>query len=363
MPSNRVGPWDTTGPAGSDGTGGSGNIIINGDFNIWQRGASFVAPGDGDKTSDRFRYLGNGDMVHTVSRDADTPTQSQSGHESNYSYKVDCTTADAVIAIDAYTFLDYRVEGYNLIQLIGNEATLSFWVKAPKVGTYCISFRNGDATRSQVVEYTISDVDTWEKKTITLTFDSDGTWNRVNGLGLIIGWTIAAGSNYNTTPYVWQTGNYFSTSNQVNACDNVSNDFNISQIKLELGPSATPFISKSIREEVSDCQRYFQKTYDIDVDPGTVDNNGRVLSYSSGHSNADHTMKLTWNLPTRMRNTPTLVSYSSLDGALGKVFMISGEVNAVAGAIGESSIILQGTNGAASTDRLIHFHATVDAEL
>ena len=68
------------------------NAIINGNFDIWQRGTSFAAPALADYHADRFYHVIAGAAVHTVSRSTDVPTYAQSGVKSNYSLLVDCTT-------------------------------------------------------------------------------------------------------------------------------------------------------------------------------------------------------------------------------------------------------------------------------
>ena len=55
------------------------NKIINGNFDIWQRGTSFAAVASSDYVADRFTYTEVGAMVHTVSIDTDVPTFAQSG--------------------------------------------------------------------------------------------------------------------------------------------------------------------------------------------------------------------------------------------------------------------------------------------
>ena len=245
------------------------NSIINGDFNIWQRGTSFVAIANGTYTADRFSYHKVGDMVHTVSRDTDVPTQAESGHKSSYSLKVDCTTVDSSIADGDYCSISHKLEGYSMQAIMGNWATISFWVKATKTGIYCFAMRNSAGDKTWISEYTVSVSDTWEKKTITVNFsDSSGTWLYTNGVGLICTWALATGSTFQSTADSWLATNDWATSNQVNACDNTANNFLLSQVKMEEGETATPYRSRLFSEELALCQRYFQKAIDDDMFAG-----------------------------------------------------------------------------------------------
>lgn len=294
------------------------NAIINGGFNIWQRGTSFTAVESGDYVVDRIQYSKLGDMVHTVSQDTDVPTQAESGHKSNYSLKVDCTTADSSIAAGDYARLIHKLEGYNFAPFVGKTATLSFWVKATKAGVYCVAFRNAGADRSYITEYTINTTNTWEKKTITLTFNySGGTWNYTTGIGGVIAWTLAAGSTYQTTKDTWQNGTYFITANQVNACDSTDNNFWLAQVQFELGSVATDFEYEDIGTTLRKCQRYYQKSYNQDIYPGAVSLEGCVVLFASDIATIPG---LRW--PIEMRTIPTVVIYSTL-GTSGKVSVYS----------------------------------------
>jgi hypothetical protein len=236
------------------------NLIINGSLDIWQRGPTFAAIASAAYHADRFRYdKATTGAEHTITRDTDVPTSAQFGGLLNYSMKVDCTTADASVAAGDGVFIRQMIEGYNFKGLVGKTATLSFWVKATKTGIYCVSFANSINDKSYVVEYTVNAADTWEKKTIPITFDySGGTWNYTNGVGLQIFWTLMCGSTFQTTAGAWQAGNYWATANQVNACDSTDNNFFLAGIQLEEGATATDFEFRTYQEELSLCQRYFE---------------------------------------------------------------------------------------------------------
>jgi len=340
------------------------NAIINGDFNIWQRGTSFAAITNATYNVDRFVYYKTGAMVHTVSRDNDVPTQAESGHKSNYSLKVDCTTIDAAIAAGDHCSIRQKIEGYNLAPFMGNTVTLSFWVKATKTGIYCIGFTNSGNDRSYVAEYTVNTTNTWEKKTITLTFsDSGGTWDYINGTGVQMMWSLAAGTNFHAVANAWVVGNKRATVNQVNACDNVANNFWLSQVQFELGNVTTPFEYRLIPDELALCQRYFCKSYDQGTVPGANVVNGRCQWSCSDLANADSTVQLNVVHPVVMRAVPTIVTWDLLE-AIGKVQVcgLDGIVPALV-AEGESRVSVSAVRGAGQTSKTLKFQYTADAEL
>uniref|UniRef100_A0A6M3XJX2 Uncharacterized protein n=1 Tax=viral metagenome TaxID=1070528 RepID=A0A6M3XJX2_9ZZZZ len=289
------------------------NAIINGDFNIWQRGTSFSSIASNSYSADRWRYVEVSDSVHTVSRDTDVPTQSESEHQSNYSLKLDCTTIDASIAAGDQIFLDHKIEGYNFAPFVGRATTLSFWVKSVKTGIYCVAFVNSGSDRSYVVEYTINSASTWEKKTITLTFDySGGTWNYIDGIGIRVVFAIATGSTYQTTANAWQSGNYIATSNQVNGADSADNNFWLAQVQFELGSVATDFEYRQFGDELARCQRYYWKTFPYATAPAqNLDSlNGAIGVYVSVAGANGYANKRI-QFPVVMRGAPTIIFYST----------------------------------------------------
>ena len=240
---------------------GMRNRIINGEMLIAQRGTSFPAlPNPGSTyTLDRWLWSQTGAMVCTLSQSSDTPNDTF-----QLSLQTDVTTADTSIAASDFAIITQRIEGVNVRDLIGTTFTVSFWVKSPKTGIHCVSFRNvgpGAPDRSHVKEYTVATANTWEYKTVTVTggLITAGTWDWTNGMGLDLGFTLACGTTFQTTADTWQTGNFIATANQVNVLDNTANDFFITGVQLEPGPVATPFERRPIGTELALCQRYFQK--------------------------------------------------------------------------------------------------------
>jgi len=282
------------------------NIIINGDFNIWQRGTSFAAPANSTYHADRFVYFKGGSMVHTISRDTDIPTVAESGHLSNYSVKADCTTASGGIGAADYCMIAYRVEGHDFRYLAQKAMTLSFWHKHTKTGTHCVGLSNSGNDRSYVTEYTQTTTDTWEKATVVIPASpSAGTWNYTTSIGVQIQFVMAAGTNYQMTPDAWTAANNFGTSSQVDATDSTSNNFRIAQVQLEAGSVATDFEIRNHATELAMCQRYYEHC------ACSV----RVMAHAANNYNNSAI-----NFAVQKRITPTIAQYtagSSVNGTCG----------------------------------------------
>ena len=283
-------------------TGGSSwarkNAIIGGDFstNPWQRGTSFTSVATATYTADRWRWGQVGVGAVDISRSADAPTVAQAGVLTNHCLLTDCTTVDASIAAtDLYNQQQY-IEGFNFLPLAQKAMTLSFWHKHTKTGTYCVSLKNAGNDRSYIAEYTQAVTDTWEFSTISISASpSAGTWDYTNGIGLQVGFTIAAGSNFQTTAGAWQTGNFTATSNQVNGMDSTSNNFRIALVQLEAGSVATEFESRTFQEELALCQRYYYEDAPL---VGVANTTSNIARASARH-------------PVPMRTAPTMTVSSS----------------------------------------------------
>jgi hypothetical protein len=295
------------------------NYIINGDMNIAQRGISFAAIASGNYSLDRYVYTKNNSAVHTISQDTDVPTFAESGYLFQNSLRLNLTTPDDTVDVGDVNYIEQRIEGYNFVNLAQKEITLSFWVKATLTGTYAIAFRNSGFDKSYVAEYTIDSSDTWEKKIITIIpSPADGTWNYANGTGLRVSFILVSGSTNNTTPGSWQTGNFTGTSNIVNGVQTGATDFRITGIMLNEGESAGQFklFGEDIQGEIEACQRYYEKSYNVDVTPGTVTAAGRWVmqkgTTSQGHEQTE-------SFKSTKRALPTVIWYSTFTGALNTI--------------------------------------------
>lgn len=234
------------------------NAIINGNFLIWARGSTFNPVGIADYTSDRWRVGEVTDGSMRVDREETIkPFDSVSR-----TMKVTVLTGDSSLSADQYSYIFQRIEGYNYLQFIGKQATLSFWVRSSVTGTYSVAFRNASPyDRSYVAEYTIDNANTWEYKTITVAFNyTGGTWNTTNGTGLDVLFSLGLGSTYAAAPGSWISSNKIGSTNQVNWMATAGNTFYLSNVQLELG-GASPFERIDAGIQVMQCARYYEARY------------------------------------------------------------------------------------------------------
>jgi len=257
---------------GAIATGGRRNLIINGAMQVAQRGTSVTNTAGGFKynTVDRFLNGSSGTGArYTISQVSDAPDGFAN------SLKYDCTTADTSVSANDYVRLGTRLEGQDLQGLAfgtssAKSITVSFWVKSSVTGQYSLTINTEDGTdtRQRVEQYTINSANTWEQKVITLEGDTDsgGTIRNTNERGIMIFWSLLAGSTTTATDDggVWHDAGtakrHYGQTAVVGA--NVGETWQITGVQLEVGDTATPFEHRSYGEELALCQRYFwRKAY------------------------------------------------------------------------------------------------------
>jgi|14BtaG_2_1085337.scaffolds.fasta_scaffold28847_2 hypothetical protein len=303
----------------TDGALSNRNLIINGDMVHDQRsnGSVFATSGDTYGTCDRWSLQYSNNSRFTGQQVSDGPV----GFDKSLKAEV---TSYFTVSSDKYFIVEQAIEGYNTSSLSWGSSnakaiSISFWVKASVTGTYSIALRNSDFTRSRVEEYTINTANTWEYKTITTPGDTTGTYNTTNGVGIRLVFDLGVGSDFEETAGTWVAGNKFSTSNSVRLIETQDATWQITGVQLEVGSKATPFEHESYGQTLAKCQRYFQKSYEINVVPGTVHTapSGLITHYGSTDNSGNIVFQTDFRC--EMRTVPTIIFYAN-DGSQGTVY-------------------------------------------
>jgi len=341
------------------------NKIINGNFNIWQRGTSFAGqtPTASSATTvyaDRWRVLGQGTTaVLTIARSADVPN-----NQTLYSNSIEVTTADVTVNSADYYYFYQPIEGFNIRDLYGKTFTLSFWVKSSKTGTHCVSLRATSNSPIYIAQYTVNVADTWEFKTITVVDGlpgGTGSWTWDSGMGLRVGWVLQAGSTYNAgTANSWYSSAFdYATSDQVNVFDTVGNTFKLANVQLEVGTVDTPFEHRTSGLELSLCQRYYEKSFVYATAPAQNVGSSLGAAYATGQVN-NQTFSTLVGFCVTKRAAPTITTYAP-DAATANWSTNTTTPTAATANIGESSFALAGTTSVtAGNSYSIHWAASAE---
>ena len=273
------------------------NLIINSDMSLAQRGTSAVTA-TANFPVDRFRMDHSSDGAFSAQQSSVVPSSA----DFKNSLKVQTTTADSSLAATQFLYMRQIIEGQNITHLLlgsslAKKITLSFWVRSSLTGTFGGSFWNDGFNRSHPYTYTINAADTWEKKTITITGDTSGTWLTTNGRGLNVGWGLGVGSTYSGTAGAWAGSGLISATGATSLLGTLNATWYVTGVTLTVGDTAPvthPYESYS--DNLSRCKRYFQKN-----DNGTYSSN-----VTSGSTTTNNYVQ--WFYVPEMRATPTLTS-------------------------------------------------------
>jgi hypothetical protein len=256
------------------------NAVINGGFDIWQRGTSFSNPANSAFIADRwFMYYDGSGATRTISQQSftgDNPSGCNASYYLRYAQTV-AGTSSSINAIFSKNIEDVR--NYN-----GQTITVSFWAKADATRTIRLEtyqeFGAGGSGAVLANNGVFSATTSWQRFSSTFTLPS------------VSGKTITGNSSISFIMYF---------------PPNTVQTFEVTGLQLELGSVATSFqrAGGTIQGELAACQRYFFSMLPAGGDQYRYIGTGTALSATF--------LKTGVQFPVTMRTTPTLVSASGTD--------------------------------------------------
>jgi hypothetical protein len=260
------------------------NVIINGGFDIWQRGTSFGSLTDGAFFADRWAVDFNGTgATRTVSRQEIAGAWATS---SRYFMRYAQSVAGSG---GTYNWFHQRIE--DVTTLAGQNVVISFWAKADASRSVDVAgsqvFGGGGSSQVNFTLGTAALTTTWTKFSFTV------------ALGSMSGKTIGTNSNVEI---------------DFKLPLNTAMTIDIGDVQLEAGSQATPFsrAGGTLQGELAACQRYYEKTYNVGVAPGTNTGDGLFALY--GGSDAFNNYQTTIPMQVAKRNLSYSVATYSESG-------------------------------------------------
>lgn len=249
------------------------NVLINGGFDVWQRGTSIAGANNATTyAADRWPIFRSLSANYTLSRQAMVPSE-LSGF--NYCARFQRTAGDTSVA---NLYLGRTFESITVIPLAGKTVTLSFYVRkganfSGSILDTQIEFGGGTDLPflSQPTSASITNIST------TLTT----SWQYVTRTVVVPTTATAARILFNYVP-----------SGTAGAADY----FEITGVQLEQNYQPTPFEQRPIGVELMLCQRYYYQYI-----------NGSGQQIASGYYWASNQYEVTIQLPVTMRSGPSLV--------------------------------------------------------
>ena len=304
---------------------GRRNWIINGDFQVSQRGDYTSAVAFTNSTYGLDRWKGS---LAGLSATMQQKTTDQPNGYVGKSLRVEATSS-----VIGYMGAVQLIEDYDRLKL--REVTVSAYVKASGVDGHVYLYDGGSYIgKGTMVTQGLG----WQKVEITGVVKSTAT-----ALGIYIVTTTSADASQSHTTGDW---------------------IEFTQVQLELGKVATPFEHRSYGEELALCQRYFCKTYSDGTAIGTATSTGAIMSVAYG--TISYASAGTWQFPVEMRAAPTVTLYSTANAnTTGKVTADSTDGAGVASSISTNSAVIYRGNDSTgvSASVFIKAQATANAEL
>jgi len=320
------------------------NVLINGEFNLWQRGtvaeAGFVGYGgiQNFHHADRWKLYGQSSrtgkgstlpdvQASRVNFDLGDPvgTVNKSKYYLNLYVGNTADLSGTSTVIDdseplsgfcggtgAGNFIGIFQDIEDVRTLSGKSAILSYWAKSDiinqRIGAKLKQCFAGGTVDFDIQGYTGAGHtldNTWRQ--YKTEFNVPSVANQTIGtsgddalqLGIYVHFCTGHGVGA-ASPALGLT---FEFGNAAGASGNVS----IAQVQLEQGTNATEFDKRSKAEEIMDCYRFFQKTYDLDDAPGTSTAVGQGMSCVNKPGSVD-AMQHYQFIPA-MHSTPTVHLY------------------------------------------------------
>jgi hypothetical protein len=207
------------------------NKLINGEFDIWQRGTTFST--SNAYTADRWVIVGASGQTVSVSQQSFTPGAAPvSGYEGTFFARLAWSGTPS----GTYWFTQ-RIE--DVRTLAGQTVTLSFWAKASSTTSaftpmFEQNFGSGGSSIVGTTGSAISLTTSWQRFTQTFSIPS------------ISGKTIGTSSYLEVRPLAGSTAV-------------TGNNIDIWGVQVEKGFIATEFEQRFISDELRLCQRYYQE--------------------------------------------------------------------------------------------------------
>ena len=209
------------------------NVLINGGFDIWQRGTTNQGPNIGGYVADRFRCDWNGNAAVTISRQDFAPGQTDVAGEPSYFLRWQQTTA-GVGATEHK--ISQSIESVRT--LAGRTATVTFWARSDAARPLKVTIGQYFGSGGSESVFKVADV-----------FQLSTTWTRYSATFQV---PVIAGKMLGANDCLRL------------AFDlplNVLQTVDLARVQLEEGPVSTPFEYRPVGEELMLCQRYFEKSF------------------------------------------------------------------------------------------------------
>lgn len=215
----------------------------------------------------------------------------------------------------------------------------SFWVKSNQTGIFPYHMRHNYSGGSStfIVPFNLTQANTWTFMSAVIPGDPAHGTTVDAANDITIGFGLTSGTNDMDTPNQWNTNTHHTVAGMWQLELITGATFQVTGVSVAQGPSIPIFSRRDAVLEQANCQRYYSKSYDPGVVPGTGSTLGGAEQMVAGGT--------TGIMPIRTKvtgaKTGTFTVYSPVSGTSGQVADITGSADVAA------TVINPGLNGAA----------------
>ena len=281
----------------------SKNVVLNSSFQIWQRGTSGSATSSsGTYVADRWSGLLIGATpTNTITRQVTNDTTNLPFIQ--YCLRYQRTAGQTATGT---MYLTQSLESVNSIPFAGKSVTLSFYARAGANYSSASNVLTATVSSGTGTDQNVNSGFTGNVSVISQNATLTTTWQRFS-------YTATVGSTATQLATLF----YYSPTGTAGANDY----FEVTGVQLEVGSQSSPYApagNGNIQAELAMCQRYYRKSYNQAVTPGTASSNPGI-EFAQGYvALASASPYKSVSLAQTMRTAPTVTIYS-FAGTTGRV--------------------------------------------
>lgn len=317
------------------------NKIINGDFDVWQRGGSASGVTTANSYGPDCWLISTSGATVSWSRQNQVIGLTTIPGNPQYFCRLSATSADDNVAF-SNTIPGVRT-------LAGQLVTITAYLKSPTTAPSGLAVRlvqnfgtTGDAPVTTTVASGVTVTSSFVKYQWTVTVPS------------------ISGKNIDSDNSDYLRLTFINTANQTFTLDFA----HISLVEGNASAERDPFAARSISQEIELCRYFFRKSYFLAQSPGFVTTSGMsIVKYfgGSGVLGSPLFSRTTVDMGTAMRVVPTVVIYSPATGASGSLYDQTSDVGANATNVSNTSFLAGWVTSPGTSNFVGSFHWTADA--
>jgi hypothetical protein len=325
------------------------NLLINGNFDIWQRATSLPSAMGQRFCTDRWLTQSGGGTTNNVFQQTAAIGDTNFTSNPRFYTRIGVTSGGAS---NSYATFSQKIEGAQ--RLSGKQAVLSFLCRSntpKKLGVEIeVQYGSSGSPTDSFAQGPLLDVGTAFRRYVVPIF-----------IPSLTGKTIAGGNDATVLHFWLDSGaNYAARSSGLSY---QTGWFEFAEVQLEYGSIATSFDPRPIAQELVLCQRYFERSYDIGVPTGTRNANGAAVAYMTGVASGQYIMGNMVYFKVTKRATPLVTPYGFATGTPGMMTDGNGtDTAAVLNNVSSGSFFVYASTNNMTTSPNTSAHWAADAE-